>query len=217
VKFTLIYQGPLKAKSGGDKSRTLHEHEIRKIMHRQLKELWKIQYPLPGLSTGLASHIAGPGRNAQTLVAKLCVHKGAFKFVPLISNQTGLVCRLDIQFLRRSAPGEIVKHGGDLDNRLKTLFDALRIPDSVGDDVQPENSEMPFFYCLLQDDALIIEVNVSTDILLEPAEIVDPANPPAEATGTPEPHFRGKHNVHLIIRVETLVSDPQKADNWSLR
>lgn len=217
MKFTLTYQGPLKAKSGGEKSRATHEHEIRKKIHGQLKELWKVQYPLPGISSGLASHIAGPGRSARLLIEKLCHEKGPFRFVPLVSESMGLVCGLDIQFLRRSPPGEIVKHGGDLDNRLKTLFDALRVPDTLGSYQKPEDSESPFFFCLLEDDALITEVNVSTDMLLEPAEIVDPASLPASASETSRPRYLGINNVHLIIRVETLISDPVKAVNWNWR
>ena len=58
---------------------------------------------------------------------------------------------------------------GDLDNRLKTLFDALRIPvpneryseRNVADD------EKPYFFCLLEDDRLITKVSVETDQLLE--------------------------------------------------
>jgi len=129
----------------------------------------------------------------------------------------GLVCRLDILFLRRSPPGEIVKHGGDLDNRLKTLFDALRVPDSIGDNWQPEGSETPLFFCLLKDDALITEVNVSTDMLLEPAEIADPASVHPSKSETQGPHYLGINNVHLIIRAETLISDPVQAINWNWR
>ena len=155
MRFTLIYQGRLLAKSVGDNSRVMHEHEIRKQIHKQLAVLWRVQYPLPGIAAGLASHIAGPQRSARPMIEALCCEKGAFCFVPLVSTHMGLVSRLDIQFLRRENPGEIVRHGGDLDNRLKTLFDALRIPDVVGDNQKPEQCETPFFFCLLEDDALI--------------------------------------------------------------
>ena len=57
--------------------------------------------------------------------------------------------------------------GGDLDGRLKTIFDALRLPDSLAEagGIGPQDDETPFF-CLLQDDKLISEVSVTTDQLL---------------------------------------------------
>ena len=53
---------------------------------------------------------------------------------------------------------------GDLDNRIKTLFDGLRMPllDEIGD---RHLGEEPF-HCLLQDDALITGFQVDTDRLL---------------------------------------------------
>lgn len=66
--------------------------------------------------------------------------------------------------------GQLVNHGGDLDNRIKTLLDALRKPSQTelpADDL-PTPHELPF-YCLLQDDALITTLSVTTDRLLAPA------------------------------------------------
>jgi hypothetical protein len=80
---------------------------------------------------------------------------------------------LDILFLRRANPGDIVGHGGDVDNRIKTLFDALRVPSNGGEipgDARPEPSEDPFF-CLLEDDALITDIRVTTDRLLRPLSV----------------------------------------------
>lgn len=56
---------------------------------------------------------------------------------------------------------------GDIDGRLKTLFDALRIPTNLDETggMGPQDGENPF-YCLLEDDKLISEINVSTDQLL---------------------------------------------------
>ncbi len=67
----------------------------------------------------------------------------------------------------------IVK-GGDLDNRIKTLLDALKVPKEANElplDDEPKEDEVPFF-CLLEDDALVTGVSVDTDRLLEKA--VDP-------------------------------------------
>ena len=71
--------------------------------------------------------------------------------------------------MRDDPPGSILR-GGDIDNRLKTLFDALKMPreqKKVGDFSEPEAGEDPFF-CLLEDDALITRATVETDTLLAP-------------------------------------------------
>lgn len=47
-------------------------------------------------------------------------------FIPLVTEELGLRCKLDILFLRPENPGSLFVRG-DLDNRLKTLFDGLRI------------------------------------------------------------------------------------------
>lgn len=75
--------------------------------------------------------------------------------------------KLDITILRPEEPGNLVTQSGDIDNRLKTLFDALTIPDLQ--QIPPEDSardgERPF-HCLLEDDNLITEVHVTVDRLL---------------------------------------------------
>ncbi len=74
-------------------------------------------------------------------------------------------------FLRSEKPGDIIRNGGDLDNRLKTLFDALRMPldetELKGICPSKPNERV---YCLLEDDSLITKVSVSTHQLLEPVE-----------------------------------------------
>jgi hypothetical protein len=59
----------------------------------------------------------------------------------------------------------------NIDNRLKVLFDALRMPENTGElpHTPPQSGEDPFF-CLLQDDKYINEVTVTTDRLLLPME-----------------------------------------------
>jgi hypothetical protein len=93
-----------------------------------------------------------------------------YQFVPLVTRDLVVSsCGIDILFLRPEAPGNVVTKS-DIDNRLKTLFDAMRMPEGKaelgGYDV-PAPEETPF-YCLLEDDALITKVSVETDFLLEP-------------------------------------------------
>jgi hypothetical protein len=63
-----------------------------------------------------------------------------FRFVPLVNEHMGHVtCSLDILFLRRDHPGGLVSNTGDIDNRIKVLFDALRMPG----DCQEVDGEVP--------------------------------------------------------------------------
>jgi hypothetical protein len=88
-----------------------------------------------------------------------------------VCSRVHLVADLDILLLRPEAPGNIVTTGGDIDNRLKTLLDALRVPSvqEIPKDLMPREDEAPF-HCLLEDDSLITSVRVQTDRLLEPTK-----------------------------------------------
>ena len=82
-----------------------------------------------------------------------------------------MVCRLHILMLRHGGKGGVLT---DIDNRLKTLFDALQIaqrPEDIpknadGSRLKPAEGETPF-YVLLENDHLITAVSVETDTLLE--------------------------------------------------
>ena len=94
--------------------------------------------------------------------------RGGHGFIPLITEEMDIRCSLDILFLRPSPPGKIIDRA-DLDNRLKTLVDALRVPDTA-DGLGAPSGDHPT-YCLLQDDRLISEIRVVSDqLLLLPGE-----------------------------------------------
>ena len=78
-----------------------------------------------------------------------------------------MVADLDILILRPGGPGDVVKDGGDIDNRLKTLFDALTIPDENQARALPRPEDMTSVqHCVFEDDRLITGFRVSTDRLL---------------------------------------------------
>lgn len=60
--------------------------------------------------------------------------------------------------------------GGDIDNRLKTLLDALSVPKDgqVPSGEVWEPGEDPF-HCLLEDDNLVTGLSISVDRLLGPS------------------------------------------------
>jgi hypothetical protein len=174
MDFILRYRGRLPGKmsdSVDDKQR------VRMALHSQLEELCRREEffhecLFPDLITGRISgnklefnHDANhPGNDKQ--FCKLPI--AGFDFVPLVHRQHYLYCQLDITWLRTERAGDIVR-GGDLDNRLKTLFDALRMPhaeNEVGREKPTTPSQRVF--CLMDDDSLITKLSVSTHQMLEP-------------------------------------------------
>jgi hypothetical protein len=190
VEFRLIYRGKLPAASQTD-TRRKEKHEIRKEFHKQLKELWRQHQGLAWFHS--AQHL-GAGNTVKTGI-EVEADKYArcgYRFLPLINRGFGLACALDILFLRRDSPGNLIRSGGDIDNRIKVLFDGLRIPQTC-DEVQgfvPEANENPF-YVLMEDDSLITEVRVNTDRLM-----------------TPQESGENLHDVVLIIHVQSKVANP---------
>jgi len=54
---------------------------------------------------------------------------GDFQFAPLVNNKLHMTADLNITMLRPGRPGSLITHAGDIDNRLKTLLDALKVPE----------------------------------------------------------------------------------------
>jgi len=188
MEFRLVFQGKLPAASQGN-TRAEDKHRIRKALHPQLRELWKADRYLR--KYWMESRSEGEERFRFDLLADNHAKCG-YRFLPLVGSQAGdEACSLDILFLRRDQPGDLVSHGGDIDNRMKVLLDALRMPDECkevcGD--TPTADEDPFF-CLLKDDRLVTELRIVTDRLLTPV--------------TPDERI---HDVHLIIHVKTISYD----------
>ena len=184
VEFTLTYRGKLPSQKSGGGSRVNEKHEIRLQIHHQLMSLWRDH---PGLRSWNDQDEAG-----QTHIEVLAnrYERCGRRFVPLVTEDGGLACSLNILFLRRDQPGGLVFSGGDIDNRIKTLLDALQVPDHC-DQIPKEwsagNDEDPLC-CLMEDDKLINDLSVTTDRLLSPVE-----------------DGESLHDVVLFIRVKTTI------------
>lgn len=181
MDFRLVYEGSLK--SSGNSARHVDEkHNIRKAFHIQLAELYERHPSLRHRKTYIreedrwteaarkeGEHFADAGASEVETMARRFARCG-FRFVPLVNKRLELVCSLDILFLRRENPGDLILRGGDVDNRIKTLLDALRLPADGSElpaNCAPEADEDPFF-CLLENDSLVTALNVTTDRLLTP-------------------------------------------------
>jgi hypothetical protein len=175
MRFRLTYEGPLTAHRD-DKTlleRSLRVHEMRKQFHLQMKALRKKHPVLTGIEKLRAHH----GEKFPFLVRPIIRNDG-FNWLPLVTEANGLICKLDILMLREGQPGHVLY---DIDNRLKTLFDALRRAKSSNElgratklgQQTPAAEEDPF-YVLLEDDNLITHVGITTDVLLQPVPQVPP-------------------------------------------
>jgi hypothetical protein len=153
MEFTLFYEGKLLTTT---KARSEKKQSLRRHFHSQLKLLWQ-QPPL------LINDVPLWDKKVK-LIYKI----GKFRFVPLVNRRIHMIAEIDVTMLRPEEPGSIIK-SGDIDNRLKTLIDALKMPlqpNALPPDDKPQDDEDPFF-CLLEDDSLITKVSVNTAQLLQ--------------------------------------------------
>lgn len=88
------------------------------------------------------------------------------RFLPLVRESLHLNCELDILFLRQQDPGALISQGGDIDNRIKTLLDALRMPSPDEEVRAPTTIDDELTYCLMESDTLVSRLNIDTDRLL---------------------------------------------------
>jgi hypothetical protein len=173
VEFRLTYQGSLRStrtfvdQGNGappdDKAR--HKHAIRRHFHSQLKRIAQLRMPHWYVVTD-----NNWGRHDQRIADQFA--KNGFRWLPLVRSDRALNCSLSILYLRKNAQGGPLSNA-DLDNRVKTLIDALKIPKrrELPSDAAPDpaRDEDPF-YVLLEDDSLVTHLSVETDVLLDPTD-----------------------------------------------
>lgn len=199
VEFHLLYSGPLHS-NGSPKEK----HEIRRVFHSQLLRLWQNNKNLRSMAIYRGRKAYGEEIRSSVLplaipraltddeaVPKGLIEMGknwarnGFNFVPLVTSDIALRCSLDILFLRAEEKNYVLQ-AGDLDGRIKTLFDALRMireGNEIPANVIIESDERPLCV-LLENDDLISQVKITADGLLR----------------LPDKPF-SKHDVYLQITV----------------
>lgn len=149
--FRLIYLGKIPS-NGSSKDK----HKIRLVLHRQLVNLWK--------STSISIQ-AYPAEK----------HVGGFFLVPFVARgsevSTLIHNRVELDILMlKPRPRGVISQGGDIDNQMKTLLDALCVPNPdqlpAGASPPPGADHDDPFFCLLEDDSQVETLNVSVDRLL---------------------------------------------------
>ncbi len=160
MEFYLRYDGILPP-TGKPESK----EAIREYLRPQMEALWQHK-PLEGREAFLSY----PPLEHKVSVVK---EFEGIRFAPLVSTNLDMVCELDILMLWKDEAGNIVNRG-DIDNRLKTLFDALTCPvnkNQICDRAVYEKHQP--YHVLLEDDKLITMVRVETNRLLDPSKASD--------------------------------------------
>ncbi len=182
MKFTLTYDGELRA--SGNKPKPEDKWAIRRQIAPQLAELWQVNPILRGLQGQAFApsddrhyspleqyHTIVPTSMVAVVPAYMNLSRtigiDSVDFLPLVRTSLALVCDLDILFLRKGEPGQLVLPGGDIDNRIKTLFDGLRMPKLDEMQFCQDRQTLPHpVHCLLEDDTLTTGYSVKTEQLL---------------------------------------------------
>lgn len=189
MDFYLVYRGPLPSTQAGGRGRRAEDRKaIRAQIVPQLARLWQVSNALkrlrwnarvPGPDLHVMEIGDSPFHQYYSFDPPEQVQKGyvdllapferhGHKYMPLVRKSLDLTCSLDILFLRQEEPGALLKRDGDLDNRIKTFFDALEVPaqegSADGDEVDGLN------YRLYENDTLIRGFDIDSDRLLLPDE-----------------------------------------------
>ncbi|SRR5229473_1199338 len=159
VEFRLFFRGFLRSANRPGREA---KHQIRRYLHPQLRSLWQQHPALKGAFTSVEGHPSGIERLGNTF------DRCGFRFIPLIKKEH-FACELDILILHGQDPFRIFSPLGDLDNRVKTLLDGLRMPDQCTEvtGLSPSADEKPF-YVLMDDDSAVFKVHMDIDKLLLP-------------------------------------------------
>lgn len=194
MRFRLTYTGPLKPTQdrtaprdvNKTSERAMHKHDIRHEFHLQLKQLWENEKFLREYTVAPAARMPqivpsaavvarwGASPSEQVPLSEFLASQYAeygYNFVPLARESEHLSCALRITLLRRDPPGGIYNNLGDIDNRIKTILDALRRPRQPQEVPRgPLLDERPM-YVLLEDDRLVTHLEVETDTLHLPPTV----------------------------------------------
>jgi hypothetical protein len=180
----MVYQGHLSASA--NKSKTKEVFDIRRKLSPQLEMLWSTNPALKVLeevgwardpnARGVGQYMTPQGEpppRVQNLTFPGMwvplfgpMPVGSSEYRPLVRKSLYLACDLEILFLRQEDPGNLVTQGGDIDGRIKTLLDALRMPDVQ--EQQAAGAAQENLHVLMESDSLVTGLSIETERLLLP-------------------------------------------------
>lgn len=146
--FTLVYSGNLPPNgSAVDKWR------IRRAIEPQLRKLC-CTAPFDALSRR-----QDPNADPSIYMGKFV---NGIDFVPVLKRDHGVRAELKVLMLSSELPGGAI-HCGDIDNRMKTLFDVISIPNSQQIPLESDRWNDGRVFCLLDDDRLVTSIAVENE------------------------------------------------------
>lgn len=148
--ITLIYQGALPTKANAREKQA-----IRAALHPQLHSFMAER-------SRQTSHWLGETAAQSRLEYDTRVVDG-HRFVTLIKPPFSNGAEMELLILSGGTDQSPVRDLGDIDNRLKTLLDALRAPGRPEElrDYEPPAGGEPL-HCLLDDDRLVTRLSIDT-------------------------------------------------------
>jgi Endodeoxyribonuclease RusA. len=150
MEFCLHYYGKLKSRDNAT-----GKHAIRQTLHHQIHSLCMSD----PFENAFKQDLDGTRSDKDK---PMYVEHDGKRYWFLISEYLATVVDVNITILVPHDLGRMVQNGGDIDNRIKTLFDALRVP-AVASEI-PASDAFEYgtsgMYCLLQDDKLINRVSI---------------------------------------------------------
>jgi hypothetical protein len=159
MQFSLVYDGDLP--SIGNSTPPLRQSKlqavwaVRDVISRQLDRLYETHPILRG---------AGFTENRMAAnEARRPIRRHGQTFLALARPELRLKCQLDIKMLVNHEPGSVLTGTGDLDNRIKTLNDALRVPKEQHEMGSHQVPAGQAYICLMSDDALVTGFKVAMD------------------------------------------------------
>ena len=153
--------------------------ELRKAFHPQLKRFWLAHQHLNSVKTHcFLKDSQERGHELQLLSEQFAdfFTVDSTHFVPLAIQKLHLVCEIDVLLLVSPNSAHLLARS-DIDNRMKTLLDGLRMPQQKSEllnDLSAGSVQDPY-YVLVEDDSQVSKLSVEYDTYLA-AEQADIAN-----------------------------------------
>jgi hypothetical protein len=167
MKFQLSFEGPLPSSGNANDAYP---------RPAKLQAIWKIRDSINSQLLHLVeTHPALSGRSSPSralrhaLIPPIVVD--GFPFRALARAHFKVKCSLKIDLLVNHEPGSVITKRGDLDNRIKTLMDGLRVPASqqeIKNFASKDFLKQNDYVCLLEDDILVSALDVEMQRYLGP-------------------------------------------------
>jgi hypothetical protein len=172
MRFTLHYEGIVPS---GNSAKPQDKHMLREVFHEQIKNIWSVP-PLLHCSGYLQKDVPMYQRysnepNPEVIdlgyLPDLVTEVGGIRFASIAHPALALLAELSFTFhfphnLFRPIPSAT---STDIDNRLKTLLDALSVPrftDQLPKGWTPTADQVPL-HCLLFNDDRVVSLSARVE------------------------------------------------------